>query len=85
MCEKTRRYIESLGKCTEWNWNEIIPYESCNTRPGPSSEAIDLISNLLTIEAKDRYDVLEAIYHPFLKQFHSTRITEGACPFKVNF
>lgn len=83
LCEKTKRYITNLGSCSGCPWEEIVPFEPCSTRSEPNPEAVDLISNLMKLEAKDRFDVLEAIYHPFLKQFHSTRITEGACPFKV--
>ena len=83
-CERTRRYIESLGNQPGWNWNEIVPFEPSESRSEPNPEAIDLISKLMKMDAQERYDVLEAIYHPFLKQFHSTRITEGACPFKVS-
>jgi serine/threonine protein kinase len=82
-CERTKRYIDNLGKQPGWSWDEIVPFEPSQSRPEPNPDAIDLISKLMKMDSKERFDVLEAIYHPFLKQFHSTRITEGACPFKV--
>uniref|UniRef100_A0A7E4W2K0 Protein kinase domain-containing protein n=1 Tax=Panagrellus redivivus TaxID=6233 RepID=A0A7E4W2K0_PANRE len=82
-CDRTKRYIDNLGEHAGWSWDEIVPFEYCESRPEPNPDAVDLISKLIKMDSTERYDVLEALYHPFLKQFHSTRITEGACPFKV--
>ncbi|PAV70429.1 hypothetical protein WR25_18941 isoform B [Diploscapter pachys] len=79
-CEKTRRLIEHFHDACRREWEHVlfvpdrVVSESC----------LDLMSQLVALDADDRIDIHQAINHPFITSFDFYVPLESSCPFKVN-
>uniref|UniRef100_A0A915DN42 Protein kinase domain-containing protein n=1 Tax=Ditylenchus dipsaci TaxID=166011 RepID=A0A915DN42_9BILA len=68
--------LHNLGSASEYMINEI-------QRHAHNEAALDLIAQLVKLDATQRIDVHQAIYHPFLALYIPVIPVEKGCPFKV--
>ncbi|KAM8960171.1 mitogen-activated protein kinase 7 [Pelodytes ibericus] len=60
--ERVRAYIQSLPSRQAVPWNSLYPHGD--------RKALDLLSNMLRFDPRERISVQEALRHPFLSKYH---------------